>query len=201
MKIIGITGGVGCGKSSLLKTAEQKYNCRVIYADLAAHKVEEKGQMCYDKLVKLLGDVILDENGAISKEKMAKAMFDNREILGAVNAIVHPAVKEYILSQIQYEKERGVIDVLFIEAALLIEDGYLAIVDELWYVFADIETRIERLSKTRGYTKEKSLSIMDSQLTDEQFREAAACVIDNNSSLENGIRIFEEQLGAICGRR
>ena len=75
MKVIGITGGVGAGKSEILSYIRERYNCRILLADEAAHKVKEKGQPCYEKLVTLLSDEILDETGNINKVKMAETIF------------------------------------------------------------------------------------------------------------------------------
>ena len=78
MKVIGITGGVGAGKSEILSYIRERYNCRILLADEAAHKVKEKGQPCYEKLVALLSDEILDETGNINKVKMAEKIFSSR---------------------------------------------------------------------------------------------------------------------------
>ncbi len=75
MKIIGITGGVGAGKTKVLSYIEEQFSCRVIKADEAAHKLYEPGQMCYQKLVALLGQEILNADNTIDKLKMATAIF------------------------------------------------------------------------------------------------------------------------------
>ena len=80
-----------------------------------------------------------------------------------VNSIIHPAVKEWILKEIHSENEKNELDFLFIEAALLIEDGYLNIVDEMWYIYAREEVRRARLKTSRNYSDEKIDAIMQSQ--------------------------------------
>ena len=124
MKIIGITGGVGAGKTQILKYIEEHYSCRIIRADEAAHLLEEPGQECYEQLVTLLGKEILQQDGMIDKAAMADRIFGNPQILEQVNAIIHPAVKQYILEQINYEKKAQNVAFFFIEAALLIEEHY-----------------------------------------------------------------------------
>lgn len=183
MKIIGITGGVGAGKSQVLSYIEKACKCRIILADKAAHQVEEPGQPCYYELVKLLGEEILSEDGSIDKKKMAAKIFAEEILLEQVNKIVHPAVKSYILEEIEKERIAGNAEFFFIEAALLIEDGYEAIVDELWYIYAAKEVRRKRLKESRNYTDEKIDQIFESQLSEKEFRAHCKVVIDNGGSL------------------
>lgn len=196
MKLIGITGGVGAGKSAILSYLEDNYNCRVELADIIAHKVKEPGQPCYEALVELLGKEVLDTDGTIHKGRMAEIIFSDDEKLAAVNALIHPAVKEYFLAEVEKERERGKIDYFFFEAALLIEDGYEKIMDELWYIYASEETRAKRLMESRGYSEEKVKSIMAEQLSEEEFRKHCAFVIDNNHSLEDTYQQIDRKLRA-----
>ena len=184
MKIIGITGGVGAGKTQVLSYIDQHYRCRIIRADEAAHLLYEPGQECYDRLVGLLGDTILRLDGSIDKPKMAAAIFGDRALLEGVNKIVHPAVKQYILEQIAYEKEKNEVDYFFIEAALLIEEHYDQIVDELWYIHSDAAVREKRLAENRNYSAQKTADIMKGQLSEEEFRKHCKVVIVNNGDLE-----------------
>ena len=163
MKVIGITGGVGAGKSALLTYIAEHYNCKIVLADEVAHKVKEPGTVCYEKLVALLSEEILNEDGTIHKSKMAEKIFASEEILEQVNAIIHPAVKEWILREIEKERNNGELDFFFVEAALLIEDGYLYIVDEMWYIYAREEVRRARLKASRNYSDEKIDSIFAKQ--------------------------------------
>ncbi len=197
MWIIGITGGVGAGKSSVLDYIKQKCNCRIVLADDVGNMVKLPGEICYNRLVELLGSDILDENGYIDKARMAAAIFTDNELLLQVNAIIHPAVEEYILSEIRKEKEAGTLDFFFVEAALLIECGYGAHVDELWYIYASEEVRRMRLKQSRGYSDEKITAIMQGQLAEEEFRKGCAVVIDNSGDLEE----TKEQIDKILGDR
>ena len=187
MKVIGITGGVGCGKSAVLSQLEKTLNCVVLRADEAAMELEQKGQDCYDSLVNLLGREVLNEDGQINRNKMAVMVFDNDKLLEEVNNIVHPAVKKYILEQIDKTKKKGKVDFFFLEAALLIECGYNSIVDEMWYIFANKDIRIKRLKESRNYSEQKIESIMDSQLSEEEYRKNSDFVVDNSNSLEDSI--------------
>lgn len=185
MRTIGITGGVGAGKSQILSYIKEHTNCRIILADEAAHTVKEPGQPCYDRLVELLGKEVLQEDGFIDKRKMAAAIFSDKEILGQVNAIIHPAVKKYIIDEIEKEREAKNIDVFFVEAALLIEERYDLILEELWYIYTDAGVRRERLKASRGYSDEKVDQIFASQLSEAEFRRWCKVVIDNSRTLSD----------------
>ena len=186
MKVIGITGGVGAGKTTVLNIIQDNCSCFILIADEAAHEVKKRGTPCYDELVTLLGADILAPDGEIDKNKMAARIFgdNNRELLSAVNAIVHPRVKEYILALIDEHRNAEDVDYFFIEAALLIEDGYKAICDELWYIYASRKVRAERLRITRGYSDAKIDGIMSSQSDEETFRRNCDHVIENDGDLD-----------------
>ncbi len=194
MKVIGITGGIGAGKTAVLSYMEKNYNCRILLADEAAHQVKEPGETCYFRLVELLGKEILDEEGRINRQRMAEKIFASPGLLARVNGVIHPAVKERILSVIRRERKASVHDFLVIEAALLIEEGYLDVVDVMWYVHAGEETRRKRLKKSRGYSDEKIDSIMTKQLSEEQFRQYCQVVIDNDISFEDTCRQVDQAL-------
>ena len=195
MKIIGITGGVGAGKSAVLSYIREHYNCRVVLADEVAHKVKEPGERCYDRLVALLSKDILLEDGFIDKKKMADKIFADDALLEEVNRIIHPAVMDYIVEAIEAEKEKDKLDYFFVEAALLIEAGYLEIVDEMWYIYAREEVRRKRLKESRGYTDEKIDAIMEEQLSEAEFRRHCMVVIDNSDSLTWAYEQIDRELG------
>lgn len=195
MKVIGITGGVGAGKSQVLSCISELCNCYVIFADKLAKELEKKGQCCYEPLIDLLGQAILDDDGQIDTARMARAIFEsgNDQTLKDVNAIIHPRVKKYIIDCIENQKNAGVYDYFFIEAALLIEERYDLICDELWYIYADEHTRRDRLRNTRGYSDSKIDGIFKSQLTEAEFRNNCKYTIDNSGAIED----IKEQIEAI----
>lgn len=194
MKIIGITGGVGCGKSEVIRYIMKKYNCFVIFADDVAKQLQQKGNLCYDRIVELLGVDILAEDGEIDKGKMAVKIFADESLLGRVNAIIHPAVYDFILDKIAEHKKKNEIDFFIIEAALLIECGYGKIVDEMWYVYTTDEIRRERLRKSRRYSDEKITQIFSQQLSYEEFKNASSFVVDNNGAMELAQQQIDDKL-------
>lgn len=195
MKIIGITGGVGAGKTQVLSYIEMHYKCRIIRADEAAHLLYGPGRECYKRLVELLGNVILNKDITINKAKLAEIIFGDKALLEKVNEIVHPAVKKYILEQIEYEKEKGTAEYFFIEAALLIEEHYDQIADELWYIHSDAAIRERRLVEERHYSEQKISDIMKGQLSEEEFRKHCQKVILNNGDLEETYKQIKSIMG------
>lgn len=182
MRTIGITGGVGSGKTEVLTFITTHYDARVIVADIAAKELEQPGQPCYSELVEALGNGILDKNGRIGAAALAGLIFSDEQALKQVNAIVHPAVKRYILEALEEERKKGT-QFFVVEAALLIEEDYQDILDEMWYIYVSEPVRRQRLKESRGYSDQKIDGIMAAQKTDAEFRAACDYVIDNNASV------------------
>ena len=193
--IIGITGGIGAGKSTVLGYIKEHYNCLVIFSDDVGNDIKKKGYPAYDELVELLGKEILAEDGEIDKGKMASAIFNNNNLLKKVNNILHPAVNTFIINIIEKERALGRYDFVFVEAALLIENGYDEIADELWYVYANEDVRRRRLKESRGYWDQKIDDIFKSQLDEKTFRENADFVIDNSGTLDEMTVQIDIKLG------
>ena len=199
MKIIGITGGVGAGKSQILSYLDEKYKAKVVLADDIGNEVKEPGEECYEKIVGLLGTGILQDDGTIDKGLMAKAIFADKELLKQVNEIIHPAVIGKIRQKAKDAEKSEVCNLFVIEAALLIGSGLEPMLDELWYIYTDMDVRISRLMSSRGYSAEKCESIISKQLTDEQFRAAADVIIDNSGDIEATYRQIDEKLSKTYG--
>ncbi|MDE6743029.1 MAG: dephospho-CoA kinase [Lachnospiraceae bacterium] len=193
MKSIGITGGVGSGKTEVLTFITKNYDARVIVADIVAKELEQPGQSCYHKLVEALGKGILDEEGLINAKTLAGLIFSDTKALAQVNAIVHPAVKHYILGAMEEERKKGT-KYFVVEAALLIEEDYQDILDEMWYIYVSEPVRRKRLKESRGYSDQKIDNIMAAQKTDAEFRMVCDHVIDNNDSIEKMQKQVEELL-------
>ena len=184
-RIIGITGGVGAGKSTILNYIQKHLSCRIIYSDELAKELCVRGEVCFDPLIKLLGKEIIGPDGEIDKKLMASRIYSDEDLRLSVNGIIHPAVYKRICEIADSERKAGKIRFLFIEAALLIECGYGDFVDEMWYVYASEEARRERLKASRGYSDEKIDGILASQLSDASFRENSDFVIDNSGNPED----------------
>lgn len=181
--IIGITGGVGAGKSQVLSILKEEYQAAVLIADEIGHLLMEPGQVCYRQIIAEFSEGILREDNTIDRSQLSALVFGDEERLEKLNRIIHPAVKEYIKTQIAdiYAKEPE--KLIVIEAALLLEDHYEEICDEIWYIYADEATRRKRLKESRGYSDEKIDSIMKNQLSEAEFRKNCQKTINNSGSL------------------
>ena len=189
MKFIGITGGVGAGKTEILKYLAGREDTKVMLADDIARELSEPGQSCNEKLQELFaGTDVFDEKGKMNRPKAAAIIFKDEARRNGMNEILHPAVKEYVLHVLEQEKEEGRLRYLVLEAALLIEEHYDEICDELWYIYTREDIRKERLMRSRGYSPEKVQQIFDSQLQEAVYRKHCKVVIDNNGTVEDAIR-------------
>ena len=195
MKVIGITGGVGSGKTKILTFLKENYKCEVIVSDELAKDLCKKGEPCFKPLVDLLGKDVLSKDGEIDKTIMAQKIFDEKSLLEKVNGIIHPAVRVFIEEEIETLKKENTLDYLFIEAALLIECGYKEIVDEMWYIYTNIEVRRKRLKESRGYSDAKIDSILKSQLSEDEYRKNCDFEIDNSGLCEDSFEQIRERLG------
>ena len=195
MKKIGITGGVGAGKTAILNYIAEKYDSYICKADEVAHDVEQKGEECYKELLDNFGSEILDADGNIDRDSFAEVIFSDNETLQAANDIIHPAVKKRILSLIQEQERKGT-KYFILEAALLIEDGYKKILDEMWYIHASENIRRKRLIDSRGYSESKIDSIMMNQMREDEYRVNCDRIIVNNGDLQNAYSQIDELLGA-----
>lgn len=191
MKIIGITGGVGAGKSTVLAYLEKKYNAFVIQADDVGHIVMEPGQACYQPVIDLFGKEVIKNDKTIDRKRVSDVVFGQPVFLTRLNGIIHPAVKQYILKSLEEQKRKGR-KLCIVEAALFLEEHYQDFCDEVWYIYTDEEVRIQRLMESRGYTREKSLGIIGNQASEAYFRAHTDYVIENNGDLEKTWKQIDE---------
>ena len=168
MRIIGVTGGVGSGKSSVLNYIEEHFDSRIVKADDVGHLLMMPGRACYEPVIQLFGEWIVKDDTSLNREAIASIVFENPEMLKKLDDIIHPAVKKYILKEIKKSKKEET-EFFFIESALLLEEKYDEICDEMWYIYCEKEVRIERLRHDRGYSDEKIHRMMANQLPDEEF--------------------------------
>ncbi|MGI6072041.1 MAG: dephospho-CoA kinase [Lachnospiraceae bacterium] len=195
--VIGITGGVGCGKSTVLNILKNGYDARVIIADDIARQLQEPGYGPYRRIVREFGKGILTagKGSPIDRKVLADIVFSDTIKRERLNFLVHPAVKKEIKRLIRQYKRESSDALIVIEAALLIEAGYRDILDEIWAVTASYRVRLERLALSRGYSKEKTDSIMATQKSDGEFIKEADYHIDNSGSIDDTRLQIEKRLG------
>lgn len=179
MMVLGLTGGVGAGKSRILELFSEEYGAQVIQADLVARKLEDPGQPGLTGLVSLFGTGILQKDGTLDRKSFAERIFGNPEALKRVNALIHPLTWNEIKRQIRESSA----DLVVVEAALF-DERSREVCQYLLYVDTQDEIRIQRLMENRGYSREKCLDIMKNQADRNRFLELADFVIDNSGTVE-----------------
>lgn len=187
-KVIGITGGVGAGKSTVLSILQEEFRAEIILTDLVSHELMMPGTDCYKKLAAELGTEVLAEDGTFDKKKLGNLIFNDKAMSSLVNSIVHPAVREEVQKRIEASSS----ELIVVESALLIEAGFRPLCDEIWYVYVSTQERVKRLYEQRGYSEVKSYSIIYNQLSHEQFKRNSDRLIDNGSSREYTRRQLRE---------
>lgn len=183
MFVLGITGGVGSGKSLVAKLISKKYNANLLIADKLGHIIMEPENSGFEKIVDKFGRDIVDINGKIDRKKLADIIFNDEIARQTLNSIVHPEVMSYIKKYIDNRKDMN--GIIILENAIMYETGCDKLCDEIWYVYVPVDIRIKRLSNSRGYSEEKSRSIIDSQKPDKFFTDRANRIIDNSGSKNN----------------
>lgn len=173
--IIGITGGVGAGKSTVLEVLQNDFGAKVILADLVAHDLMEPGSEGLKRVTEVLGTGFLNADGSVNRPKLAELLFHDDKALSTMNSIIHPLVWQTIRTEAQNAKER----IIVVEAAVF-DTAPEGLFDEIWYVYTTKENRIERLMASRDYSREKCESIIANQDSDEIYRSRCDRVIDNN---------------------
>jgi dephospho-CoA kinase len=189
MYVIGLTGGVGSGKTVAAGRLADIADAELLIADDLGHLVMEKGERGYQEIVGTFGSNILDGQGEIDRRKLSELVFGDSEQLEKLNRIIHPAVKSYLKDYI--DKRRAQEGILVLETAIMFETGCDELCDEVWYVYVPPEIRIERLAAGRGYPEEKSQAIMERQLEEDEFRKRCRHELWNGGSmqeLEEGIK-------------
>ena len=177
--IIGIVGGVGCGKSTVLTYLKEKYNAYIIEADKVAKEIMEKGNEVYNKVIKEFPES-LDKDDNIDRKKLAEIVFNDAKKLEILNNITHPGTIKEITDRINNSSNQLVI----VESAILIGSGIDKMCDEIWYVYCDLEKRIKRLMDSRGYSEEKTRNVIMNQMAEEEFNRVSDEFIDNSNSEE-----------------
>lgn len=193
MIVIGITGGIGCGKSRVCNYLKEKYGAEVLTADTIAHEVIAPDGEAYEEYLGLFGEECLLPDGTFDRKKIGDLAFSDPGMIRRMNSIIHPAVKRTIIKRIGEAEENGK-DLCVIEAALLIEAGYRDLCREYWYVYADLPTRVSRLLESRDITEEKIDSIVSRQQAEEVFRSECEFTIDNSQDFTKTAETIDQRI-------
>ena len=177
MKVIGLTGGVGCGKSTVANMIKENFNASVLIADDIGAELMQPGQICYREIVAEFGEEILMEDGSLDRKRLAAIVFADDVQLSVLNGIIHPRVKEYINYEVKKIKDEARKDYIFIESAIILKCGYEDICDEFWYISAPYEERVRRLKESRNYSDAKIEAIMSNQNQEEEFEKRCSIMV------------------------
>lgn len=185
MKVIGIVGGMGAGKSTVIAIMNEIQPISYISADLIGHEVLLKGEAAYQPIIEAFGDEILDASGEIIRQKLGQVVFGNTEKVALLNVITHPIITAKIKDRIAYYQRTAPNQPIILEAALLLESGLVDLTDVVVAVYADKDVRLKRVIAREGLDEKHILKRFKAQKKWEELKAAADYVIDNGISLES----------------
>jgi dephospho-CoA kinase len=192
-QVIGITGGIASGKSSVSQFIQTELKATVIDADLAARAVVEPGEDAYYQVIQVFGEEILQADGSINRAKLGEIIFNDKDKRLILNSIVHPAVRQEMLKQKEAAFQRGETAV-FMDIPLLFESKLTSMVDHTLLVYVDEIVQKERLMKRNGYTDAEAIARIQSQMPLAEKKILADAVIDNNGDFTETERQVKEVL-------
>ena len=181
-RVIGLTGGIGSGKSTVSRFLAE-LGARVVDADKIGHQSYQPGTDSWRDLVQTFGRDILAQNETIDRQKLAAIVFSQPEELKIFNAIVHPRMYKIAEKQIEEFRRQGV-KVIVLDAPILFETNWTPLVDEVWVVVADEPHVIGRATARSGLNSEQIKSRIRAQMSNEDRIKRADAVIYNNGTAE-----------------
>lgn len=185
MRIIGLTGGICCGKSTASKLLRER-GIKVIDADLLGHKTYEQGTDCYKQLREAFGERIISSSGDIDRRQLGSLVFGNDALMQQLRDIVWPEIRKLIIAELRALEESGEKTVA-LEAAVMVEAKWYDLVDELWVITADPEVAKQRLMQRNHLSEGEAMQRMTSQISSEDRQRHASLVIANSGD-EEGFR-------------
>ena len=178
MLVIGLTGGIGTGKSEAARHMVS-LGAALIDADLVGHEAYQPHAEAWRLVVEAFGDGILQDNGEIDRRSLGAIVFSDPEQLARLNGIMHPLMARMVQEKIDALQSKGT-GVVVVEAALLFEAGWDSLVQEVWVTDASEEVVIHRLAQRNGMSEEEARKRLASQMSRSDRLERADCVIDNS---------------------
>ena len=184
MRTIGLTGGIGSGKSTVSKILAD-LGAFVIDADKVGHEIYLPGKAAWQQVSAVFGQNILAEDQTIDRKKLGALVFSSVDALKQLNTIVHPIMFKEIEQRIQVQRDEGYTSPIVVEAAILIEANWLPLTDEVWVVVTDKNAVIERVTEQRGMAAKDTEARIANQLSNQERLKYATVVIHNDGSLED----------------
>lgn len=197
MKIIGLTGGTGSGKG-FVASYLKKNGAYIIDADEIAHDIILKGRPAYNELVEFFGEGILDEDRNIIRKALGKIVFSDGEKLKVLNECTHKHIGLEVEKRAEEAaKMNDTYKFVVYDAPLLLDTDFKEKCDEVWVVFADAETRANRIMERDGISKSDAENRIASQKDWEFYKNAADVVIDNSKGNDDVLKDLDELLNRI----
>lgn len=181
MLVIGLTGNIGCGKSSLSNILKNN-SLDIIDADIISRDIMNNKDLL-NKIFEIFGDDIKKEDGTLNRKELGKIVFNDDEKLIMLNNITHPAIKNEIKKRIK-EIEDNNRNIVVVDAALLIEGNFLDLVDKLVVISCDLDTQLNRIIKRDNITKEEAISRIKSQMDQSEKIKYGDYIIDNSKGID-----------------
>ena len=182
MKVIGLTGGTGSGKSVVSRSLAAA-GAVIVDADKIAHEIILQGEPAYQEIIEYYGTGILDEGGNIIRKKLGEIVFNDKEKLAFLNQCTHKYITAEVKNQITAAKEEGTAAAVIVDAPLLLEAKLETVCDIVWVVYADPEVRAQRVMARDGITYELAKARIANQKSWDEYKQAADAVIDNSKDL------------------
>lgn len=181
MLVIGLTGGIGTGKSEVTRLLE-RLGAVAINADQVGHEAYKPDSESWKEVIKAFGEDILQPNREIDRQKLGAIVFGDPDQLVKLNLIMHPRMARIVSEQLESLRDRDT-KVVVVEAALLFEAGWDSLVDEVWATDSPVETVIERLQARNGMSAEEVLKRIDSQMDRSERLSRAQVIVDNGGDV------------------
>ena len=182
MKVIGVTGGIGSGKSMVAQFLAE-LGAVIIDADKVGHEAFKPDTEVWHKVVAAFGEQILASDGTIDRSKLGKIVFSHPGSLSQLNQITHPRIGKMMRAQLENYQRQGV-RVVVLEIPLLVDTGKTSLVDEVWVTVASESTVLKRLEERSGLSRQQSLARIHSQISNEERIKHTDVVINNDGSLD-----------------
>ena len=184
MKILGVTGGSGTGKTVVCRILKEQGG-KIIDADVVSKKLQQQGQPVYDAIVAHFGKDIVEADGELNRKVLGSIVFNDKKELQALNDIVHKHVAVEIKRRVEGYREQGDVPFVVLDVPIPIEEGFFDTCNTVWAVVANDDIRINRLMKRMMISEAEAMQRIGAQMSNREYSELADCVIENEGNVED----------------
>lgn len=192
MKIIGLTGGIASGKSTVTKYLRQQ-GYTVVDCDKIAWELAEPDCSIWQVYFARYGSKVINPDRSLNRQAVADIVFRDKKELDAINSLVHPLIKDEMMSQVKVAGDEGE-KVIFLDVPLLFEASYDKLVDEKWLVYVSRDTQLRRLMSRNDFNHDEAVRRIDSQMSLEEKKKLSDVIINNNADRKRLRRQLDEKL-------